>query len=167
MITENITIDEAAVEAEVEATAEAARVVIQHELDGLVTYAAALKTAVTIKHRYLAKYPDDVMSVEYGPIFDCVQITSQLDDFASLPVLLRMFREAGCCRTGHCKTLWAELEYWYYCGDNLRPFKLIVSPKDAPGAACLRVQVGTRTSPVYEVQCNGRAVVDVPEPATT
>ncbi len=176
MTTESMTVDKAAIEAAIEATIEAeveltiemAKSTVRRELAGIDAHAVDLKAAVTIKHQYLAGHPDDSLVVEYHPCFAGVRIGAQLTDFASLPVLLRMLREARYSRKSEGKTFWAELEYYYDRTDEQNAdydaIKLTVSAREVPGAVCRRVKIGTHASPVYEIQCDGKPVVDTPDP---
>ncbi len=167
MTTETVTVDEAAIEAGVQAEIEAARKAVQGKLNGITKLIDTLRDAARIRHEYFALHPKDSISVHYGCLYVDVEVCAALFDFGTLPVLLRLVREAGYHRTTRSVTEWGGIRYVYRKPKEWsHAIELTIETTTDSEAVCRRVKVGSRTvqQPIYEIQCDGKSVVDEPEP---
>jgi hypothetical protein len=168
MNTETVTVDEAAIEAEIQGTIKTANRTVQRRFDGIAEHTDDLKAAIRIRHQYLAENPGDAMCADYSILFTRVNVVAYLQDFAVLPAVLRLFARAGYKPAEGYKppeqTGSGELVVCYDIGDRSHAIVLTMSPREVDGAVCELVKTGETVHPTYEIRCHGEPVVDTPEP---
>ncbi len=130
-----------------------------------------VEVACRIANQYMAKRPDDGLTVAFSPIFDRADIYMYLDNLRDVAIILRLIGQAGYRRRGQPRVD-AHAHGFSYVIDpesnNGVEIQVTAIPSGKDGATCRQVQVGTKVVPVYEIQCAEDGQVqpaEEPEPA--